>query len=95
VLGDNSLGRYYDDGNRRSSGTSDYAVITDFNAGDKLQLDGAAANYVQRAVTLEGVSSMGVYHDSNANGIYDSRDELIAVLKGITAPVGADGFLYV
>jgi subtilisin family serine protease len=95
VLGDASRGRFYDDGNRRSSGSSDYAVITDFNAGDKLQLAGTSASYVQKSVTLDGVASMGVFHDTNGNGIYDSRDELIAILKGITAPVGTDAFVYV
>ena len=95
VLGTNALGRFYDDGGRRTAGTSDYAVIKDFGAGDRIQLDGTASEYLQKAVTLGGVASMGLYHDTNANGVFDSRDELIAVLQGVTSPVNAASFVYV
>lgn len=95
ILGDDSRGRYYDDGKSRRSGTDDYALVKDFGADDKLQLDGAAANYVQKATSLDGVSGMGIFHDTNGNGIYDSRDELIALIEGIAAPIDQAQFIYV
>lgn len=95
ILGDNSRGRYYDDGKSRTSGTGDYALVRDFAADDKLQLDGAAANYVQKATSLNGVSGMGIFHDTNGNGIYDSRDELIALIEGVAAPIDQAQFIYV
>jgi subtilisin family serine protease len=95
VLGDNSRGRYYDDAKTRTSGTTDYAVVRDFGADDRLQLDGTPGSYVQRATSLNGVSGMGVFHDSNANGIFDSRDELIALIQGVTVPIDQTQFIYV
>jgi hypothetical protein len=95
VLGDNGRGRYYDNGSKLSSGTSDYALIKDFGADDKLQLDGLASNYLQRAITLNGVDGMGIYHDTNGNGAFDSRDELIALLQGVSTTVALSQFVFV
>jgi subtilisin family serine protease len=94
VLGD-SRGRFYDDGRSRSAGTSDYGVIRDFGADDKIQLKGSASEYIQKAVTLNGVASMGIYHDSNLNGVFDSRDELIGVVQGVTQPIAATQIVFV
>jgi subtilisin family serine protease len=94
VLGD-GRGRFYDDGRSRSAGTGDYALVKDFGPGDKVQLDGVAGNYVQKATTLNGVSGMGIFHDSNANGLFDSRDELVALLQNVTAPLDATQIVYV
>lgn len=94
VLGD-ARGRFYDDGRARSQGTGDYALIKDFNAGDKLQLDGVAGNYVQQQVSLSGVTGMGIFHDSNGSGGYDSRDELIALLQNVSTPLDATQIVYV
>ena len=87
VLGD-SRGCFYDDGRGRTAGTSDYAVITDFGSDDRIQLTGTAANYVQNATTLNGVSGMGIYYDTNTNGVFDLRDELIAHIQNLVDPVG-------
>jgi Ca2+-binding RTX toxin-like protein len=82
VLGD-SRGRFYDDGSARSSGTNDFARITDFGSSDKLQLKGSAAEYLQGSISnLQGFSGTGIYHDTNGNGVLDSRDELIALVQG-------------
>lgn len=80
ILGD-SRGRFYDDARGSSSGTSDYARITDFGADDKLQLKGSAAEYFQAWRTIDGRSGTAVYHDSNGNGVLDSRDELIVLVQ--------------
>lgn len=95
VLGDNSRGRHYDDAKARSQGTADYALVKGFGADDKLELDGTAANYLQKAISLNGASGMGIFHDSNANGIYDSRDELIALIEGVSAPIDQSQFIFV
>ena len=81
VLGDNR-GHFYDDGKAKTSGSSDYALVTDFNAGDKIQLSGSQADYVQHALALNGVSGSGIYFDTNHNGIWDNKDELIGLVQG-------------
>ena len=86
VFGD-SRGRFYDDGNSRSAGASDYAVITDWSADDRIQLSGTRADYFQKAVTVGSDSGMGIYYDSNDNGRLDSRDELIGVVKNVQDPL--------
>jgi subtilisin family serine protease len=89
VLGD-ARGRFYDDGRSWSAGSGDYAKIMDFNAGDKLQLRGAADDYWFRAVTVGGTSGTGVYYDSNNNHLFDSRDELIGLVGGSHIVTSAD-----
>jgi hypothetical protein len=44
ILGDASA-VYYNDGNPSSSGAADLAAITDFSAGDRIQLRGTASDY--------------------------------------------------
>ncbi len=96
VLGD-ERGVFYDDAKARSAGTSDYAIIQDFNRaeGDQIQIRGSLASYHQKALTLNGTSGMGIYHDSNGDGKFDSRDELIAFVQNVTTPLTADAFLFV
>jgi subtilisin family serine protease len=94
VLGD-GRGRFYDDGKSRFAGTGDYAVIQDLGADDKIQLKGTAANYVQKAVSLNGVSGMGIYHDTNGNGVFDTRDELIGIVQGATQPIDPTQLVFV
>lgn len=89
VLGD-SRGRFYDDGKDRIAGTSDYALIRDFAAGDKIQLAGTQADYVQHLVTLSGVTGSGIYYDTNHNGAWDSRDELIGLVQGASTLASTD-----
>jgi Ca2+-binding RTX toxin-like protein len=69
-------GRFYDDGNTANAGRTDYILITDFTVGqDKLQLDGAAANYYLAASGVTGVSGTGLYAEQGAT------DELIAIIR--------------
>ncbi|WP_338502688.1 Ig-like domain-containing protein [Sphingomonas kaistensis] len=94
VLGD-SRGRFYDDGNSKSSGSNDYARITDFDTGDKVQLKGSAAEYLQGWIhNLQGASGTGIYHDTNGNGQIDSRDELIALVQN-HGPLDSGDFIFV
>lgn len=93
VLGD-ARGRFYDDGSSRQAGLADFARITDFSAGDKLQLVGAASDYVQGWISnLGGFSGTGIYHDTNRNGVLDGRDELIALLEN-HGPVSQDSLTF-
>jgi subtilisin family serine protease len=93
VLGD-SRGRFYDDGKARTGGTSDYALIKDFGAGDHIQLAGKLTDYVQAVVTLNGTTGTGLYYDSNHNGLFDSKDELIGLVAG-TSHVDPASFIFV
>lgn len=94
VLGD-SRGRFYDDGNSKNSGSNDYARITDFDTGDKVQLKGSAAEYLQGWIhNLQGASGTGIYHDTNGNGQIDSRDELIALVQN-HGPLDSGDFIFV
>ena len=69
-------GRFYDDGNTANAGRTDYVLITDFTVGqDKLQLDGAAANYYLGASGVTGVTGTGLYAEQGAT------DELIAIIR--------------
>jgi Ca2+-binding RTX toxin-like protein len=71
-----SSGRFYDDGNSANAGRTDYVLITDFTVGqDKLQLDGAAANYFLGASGVSGVTGIGLYAEQGAT------DELIAIIR--------------
>jgi Ca2+-binding RTX toxin-like protein len=71
-----SSGRFYDDGNAKNAGRTDYVLITDFTVGqDKLQLDGAATNYYLAASGVTGVTGTGLYAEQGAT------DELIAIIR--------------
>ena len=74
---------YYDDGNAKSTGTKDYALITDFTAGaDKLQVASGVAHFNIDA-TLNGQTGRAVYADSNRSGAFEAKaDEMIAFLVG-------------
>ena len=80
LIGD-SRGRFYDDGNAKTSGTSDYALITDFALGDKIQV-AKGGTYLFHAISLKTGPGTGLYFDSKGNGAFDTRDELIAVIQG-------------
>jgi len=82
VLGD-SRGVFYDDRKNGNLGTADYALIKDFQAGeDKLQLRESSYLYTVSS------GNLSLYWDRNGNGKLDTggrnRDELIAVLEGVS-----------
>lgn len=75
-------GRFYDDGNVKTSGKTDYVLITDFTPGqDKLQLDGAAGGYYLAASGVGGASGIGLFAEQGAT------DELLAIIKSANATV--------
>jgi hypothetical protein len=81
---------FYDDRSANNLGSGDYALITDFVSGiDKIQVK-AGTSYLF-TVSASGLS---LYWDRNNNGQLNrngsSRDELIAVLQGVSSLVGFD-----
>jgi Ca2+-binding RTX toxin-like protein len=75
-------GRFYDDGNAKTPGSKDYALITDFTPGqDTLQLDGAAGGYYLADSGLGSVKGIGLFAEQGAT------DELIAVIRSADARV--------
>ncbi|MCC6827536.1 MAG: S8 family serine peptidase [Novosphingobium sp.] len=83
ILGD-SRGMFYNDGRGGTSGTGDYALITDFRPGDGVQLS-SGYQYFLMAGFASGIWKTDIYADTDRSGRYNSGDELIGVLQGITA----------
>ena len=86
VLG-NGTGFFYSDGSTTNSGRSDYARITDFANGDKIELKGSASNYILKTGdTVSTFSGVGLYrNDGTGTGAsttgLDSTDEFIALIQ--------------
>ena len=84
---------YYDDGNAKTTGNKDYALITDFSSGvDKLQVASGFQHFHSKA-TLNGQAGFAVYADTNKSGGFDAKtDEMIAfvVVVGGAALTDAD-----
>ncbi len=104
ILGNNS-GVFYGDSSTSTSGFSDYAWITDFSAGDKIQLKGAASNYILITnQVFSGVTGTALFLNdgtglgSISNG-FDGRDELVGLIqvaRGVTLNLGSSTqFTYV
>ena len=85
VLGD-SRGFFYSDGSTASSGRNDYARITDFSNGDRIQLKGKASDYLLKTSdSVSGLKGIGLYRNdgvgSGAAPGLDNRDEFIALIQ--------------
>ena len=73
---------YYDDFSNTTTGTTDYAVITDFNSSeDTIQLGGTSTNYTLGSSPSSLPTGTGIY----INKPDAEPDELIAILQG-TSP---------
>ena len=78
VLGSAST-EYYGDGSADTAGQQGYALITDFEYGDKILLHGPRTDYYLAATPVGLPAGSALFlNDSPA----DSSDELIAVLQG-------------
>jgi Ca2+-binding RTX toxin-like protein len=88
---------YYDDGNNGTAGYKDYALIQTFNKNhDEIRLKGSADEYVVGESTLNSIGGVGIYRDTNSNGVLGANDELIAVVTGVNdLNLKADYFDYV
>jgi hypothetical protein len=93
ILGD-KRGAFYNDGNKWTAGRGDYAQVLDFQPGlDKIQLAGAASDYVFKAGALNGLNGLQILLDVNHNGRVDSRDELIGHIANVASP-SVDYFVF-
>lgn len=92
VLGD-ARGVFYNRNLASSVGMSELAVITDFAAGDRIQLAPGtyffAAGTINTSVTGR-LSGTIIYHDKNGDGVRDPLDEIIALVQGSKVPTMAD-----
>ncbi|GBF78821.1 hemolysin-type calcium-binding region [Aphanothece sacrum FPU1] len=80
ILGD-AANIYYDDRNNTTTGTTDYARITDFNATqDIIQLNGAKSNYRLTTASFNNISGTAIYVDKPNT----EPDELIGFIEGVT-----------
>lgn len=95
VLGSSTV--FYNDGNSSSSGLGDYALITDFNSSqDRIQLKGTASQYLLGTSPISGVAGTAIYLDTNLNGLFNSTDELVAIVQGSSGiSLTASYFVYV
>jgi Ca2+-binding RTX toxin-like protein len=91
VLGD-GRGVFYNDGRATMNGAGDYARITDFSEGDRVQL--LAGNYFMNTGTVGGFTGTRIWWDSNNNGVFETFDELIALVQGSKTVTAAD-FIFV
>ena len=72
-------GRFYDDGVATSSGAVDFAWITDFGSGDRIQLNGASANYNLKSGSYSG--NRGLFISVNTP-LAGSNPETIGFVQG-------------
>jgi Ca2+-binding RTX toxin-like protein len=88
---------FYDDGDPSRSSASDLAAITDFNAGDRIQLKGTAAGYRLASSSLGGVSGLLLFWRAAAGA--GTTEEAIGFVQGQTLATlsltNPNQFLYV
>ena len=87
---------FYDDGNNRNKGRSDYAFISDFNVNDDDILLFAGEDYYLDVTR----GSSSIYIDNDGVEGFSRNDELIAVVKGVALAEGnidgsTEGFNFV
>jgi hypothetical protein len=71
---------YYDDANETTDGSTDYALITDFDINqDIIELHGSAADYQLATVSPSLPSGIGVFLQSSTPS---GQDELIGIVQG-------------
>jgi Ca2+-binding RTX toxin-like protein len=89
----NAVGTFYNDGQATLEGRSDYALITDFQAGvDRLILAGVASNYLVRNSGAPNAHRCEIFKE---NG---NTDELVAILQSaslLTASNTINNAIYV
>ncbi len=85
VLGDAS-GVFYNDGHTTTPGGGDYADITDFGNGDRIQLKGQASDYLLIPFTSPGLNGSFLFRNDGqgtgaSTGGLDQFDEYIAFIQ--------------
>ncbi len=63
---------------------SDYALIKDFNVReDTIELYGSANDYILGS-SPDGSNDQAIYFDANGNGVFNHKDNLIALVQSPT-----------
>jgi len=84
ILG-TSTSVFYDDGISTTSGAADLAAITDFSAGDRIQLNGSVSDYRLASGRVAGARGVQIYRLNPAVGTTPgATDELIGFISGLT-----------
>ena len=80
-------GTFYNDGNAKSQGTSDYAIVKDFSItdGDKIQVKGGS----QYLVSFDTTAKATYFYLGNGDMRFNSADELIARFDNVNLTPGA------
>ena len=80
-------GTFYNDGNRRSQGTNDYAIIKDFSIadGDKLQVK-AGSQYL---ASFNSAANATYFYLGNGDSRFTAADELIARIDNVNLTPGS------
>ena len=80
-------GTFYNDGNRRSQGTNDYAIIKDFSIadGDKLQVN-AGSQYL---ASFNSAANATYFYLGNGDSRLTAADELIARIDSVNLTPGS------
>ena len=80
-------GTFYNDGNRRSQGTNDYAIIKDFSMadGDKLQVN-AGSQYL---ASFNSAANATYFYLGNGDSRLTAADELIARIDSVNLTPGS------
>ncbi|WP_017659658.1 hypothetical protein [Baaleninema simplex] len=93
VLGDAST-VFYNDGRDRTPGTSDYAIVADFNLEyDTIQLHGTAEDYSLGEVPGDSpISGTVIYKNSPPDSV---TPEAIGILAGVEVSSFSQGFTFV
>ena len=80
-------GTFYNDGNLRSQGTNDYAIIKDFSiaGGDKLQVK-AGSEYL---ASFDSAANATYFYLGNGDRRFTAADELIARIDGVNLTPGS------
>ena len=80
-------GTFYNDSNRRSQGTNDYAIIKDFSIadGDKLQVN-AGSQYL---ASFNSAANATYFYLGNGDSRFTAADELIARIDNVNLTPGS------
>ena len=81
-----SRGVFYNDGNSRSQGTSDYAIIKDFSSaeGDKIQVKTGS----QYLISYDTAAKATYFYLGNGDSRFNAADELIARFDNVNLTPG-------
>ena len=84
VFADTKRGTFYNDGNAKNQGTTDYALITDFSPsqGDRVQLR-ANTQYL-----IRNSGSNTELYLGDGNKTFSASDEFIGILQGVNLSTG-------